>query len=115
LRFASLTAPAAFISRVLDYMSENYCVDVLRVHALGLSNGAEMAWRLACQLSARVASVAVVAGALANSLLGGCLVACARGDALHVMCYNAAVSPSCAAPHQPPMPLRFACTSQARV
>ncbi len=51
-----------FISDLLDYVENNLCVDTSRVYAAGVSNGGGMAARLACQLSARFAAIASIAG-----------------------------------------------------
>ncbi len=51
-----------FISALIDAIAADYCVDPARVHATGFSNGGFMAHRLGCELSDRVASIAVVAG-----------------------------------------------------
>jgi polyhydroxybutyrate depolymerase len=54
----------AFIRAVLDDLGRSFAVDPGRVYATGLSNGAVMAYRLASELSDRVAAVAVVAGTM---------------------------------------------------
>lgn len=51
-----------YIARVLDDLGRNFKVDWKRVYATGLSNGAMMSYRLACELSARFAAIAPVAG-----------------------------------------------------
>ena len=51
-----------FISDLLDYVESNLCVDTSRVYAAGVSNGGGMAALLACQLSARFAAFASIAG-----------------------------------------------------
>lgn len=51
-----------FISDLLDRVEGAYCTDAARVYATGVSNGAGMAARLACQLSARLAAIAPIAG-----------------------------------------------------
>lgn len=51
-----------FISDLLDYVEGNLCVDTSRVYAAGVSNGGGMAALLACQLSARFAAFASIAG-----------------------------------------------------
>jgi poly(3-hydroxybutyrate) depolymerase len=53
----------AFVSQLLDSLESQLCIDVSRVYATGLSNGAMMSTRLACSLSARIAAVGLVAGA----------------------------------------------------
>jgi polyhydroxybutyrate depolymerase len=51
-----------FIRAVLDDLAATYRIDPERVFATGMSNGAMMAYRLASELSDRVAAVAPVAG-----------------------------------------------------
>jgi polyhydroxybutyrate depolymerase len=52
----------AWILAVLDGLEAELCVDSDRVYATGLSNGAFMAYRLACEAADRFAAVAPVAG-----------------------------------------------------
>jgi polyhydroxybutyrate depolymerase len=54
----------AFMSTLLDEVLAEYPVDPARVYATGMSNGAMMSYRLACELSDRIAGIAPVAGAL---------------------------------------------------
>lgn len=51
-----------FIDALLDRVETGLCIDSGRVYAAGMSNGAGMAVRLACNLSKRVAAIAAVAG-----------------------------------------------------
>lgn len=51
-----------FIAAMLDRLDTGLCVDDRRVFVTGMSNGAMLAYRLACNLSHRVAAVAPVAG-----------------------------------------------------
>lgn len=60
----------AFIDALLDDLAAAYNVDPRRVHAAGMSNGAMMAYRLASELSGRIAAVAAVAGTMATDGCG---------------------------------------------
>ncbi|MCU0233051.1 MAG: hypothetical protein MUE90_03330 [Thermoanaerobaculales bacterium] len=51
-----------FVEALLDDLAKIVCVDAARVYATGHSNGAMMSYRLACDLSDRIAAVAAVAG-----------------------------------------------------
>lgn len=51
-----------FVAALLDHLEAELCVDERRVYAAGMSNGAMLAYRLACELSDRFAAVAPVAG-----------------------------------------------------
>jgi len=50
-----------YISAMLDMLERDYSVDPKRIYATGISNGGTMAYRLACQLSERIAAIAPVA------------------------------------------------------
>eukprot|EP00727_Mastigamoeba_balamuthi_P014425 m51a1_g9607 hypothetical protein (369) ;mRNA; f:1064056-1065162 len=53
-----------FASLVVDRVAARAPVDASRVYSTGMSNGAVMSHRLACELSSRVAAVAAVEGSL---------------------------------------------------
>ena len=53
-----------FIDQIISYAVKNYHVDAQRVYVAGISNGGLLAARLACQLSNRIAAVAVVAASM---------------------------------------------------
>lgn len=51
-----------FTAALLDEMERLFCVDRSRVYATGFSNGALMSYRLACELSDRIAAIGPVSG-----------------------------------------------------
>ncbi|MEW6734898.1 MAG: polyhydroxybutyrate depolymerase, partial [Acidobacteriota bacterium] len=53
-----------FLRMVIEKMKKDYNVDSKHIYATGLSNGAMMSYRLACELSDKIAAIAPVAGAL---------------------------------------------------
>ena len=55
----------AFIGKLLDDLGTVVTVDEKRVYACGMSNGAMMCYRLAAELSDRIAAIAPVAGTIA--------------------------------------------------
>jgi polyhydroxybutyrate depolymerase len=57
---------SAYLSRVIDEVSEQYAVDPARVYAVGVSNGGFMAHRLACDHADQLAAVVSFAGAQAS-------------------------------------------------
>jgi polyhydroxybutyrate depolymerase len=59
----------AFLDALLDDLARAYPVDARRVYATGMSNGAIMAYRLASELSERVAAVAPVAGSVGTEAI----------------------------------------------
>jgi polyhydroxybutyrate depolymerase len=61
-----------FISGLIDFMVENYNVDPGRIYVTGISNGAIMSYRLACELSPKIAAIAPVDGNIPVMLLNEC-------------------------------------------
>jgi polyhydroxybutyrate depolymerase len=53
-----------FISALIDTLKANYSIDTNRIYATGMSNGAFLAYRLACELSNKIAAIAPVAGSM---------------------------------------------------
>jgi polyhydroxybutyrate depolymerase len=53
-----------FISSLIDDLSSRYNIDTKRVYATGISNGAQMSYRLACELSDRIVAIAPVGSGL---------------------------------------------------
>ena len=49
-----------FVDEMLDRLIEDYNIDHRRVYATGLSNGAQISYRLACRLSDRIAAIAPI-------------------------------------------------------
>jgi polyhydroxybutyrate depolymerase len=50
-----------FIAAVIAEVENTYSIDTTRIYATGISNGGMMAYRLACELSEKLAAVAIVA------------------------------------------------------
>jgi polyhydroxybutyrate depolymerase len=61
-----------FISMLLDSLSLEYNIDSDRVYSTGMSNGAYMSYRLACELSDKIAAIAPVAGSYISYMLNSC-------------------------------------------
>ncbi|MBK9176149.1 MAG: T9SS type A sorting domain-containing protein [Flavobacteriales bacterium] len=53
-----------FIDALLDTLFDELAIDPLRVYATGMSNGGFMSYRLACELSERIAAIAPVAATM---------------------------------------------------
>lgn len=51
-----------FISKLIDELLDEYNIDPNRVYVTGMSNGGFMSYRLACELSDKIAAIAPVAG-----------------------------------------------------
>ncbi len=61
-----------FISTLLDSLYLQYNIDSDRVYSTGMSNGAYMSYRLACELSDKIAAIAPVAGSYISYMLNSC-------------------------------------------
>jgi polyhydroxybutyrate depolymerase len=59
---SSQSPDVAFVSDLIDALSQEICIDPKRVYAAGFSNGGMLSNRLACELSDRIAAFAPVAG-----------------------------------------------------
>lgn len=57
----------AFIRALLDRLSTEMPIDARRIYVAGMSNGAQMTYRLASELSDRIAAIAAVAGPQGNA------------------------------------------------
>jgi polyhydroxybutyrate depolymerase len=64
-RIGRMPDDVAFIGKLLDDLTTVVNVDEKRVYACGMSNGAMMCYRLAAELSDRIAAIAPVAGTIA--------------------------------------------------
>jgi len=53
-----------YTAAMLDALDDEFEIDETRVYATGYSNGANLAWELACLLSDRITAVAPVAGSM---------------------------------------------------
>ena len=51
-----------FTGALLDHLEDGLCVDRRRIYASGMSNGALLSHRLACEMADRIAAIAPVAG-----------------------------------------------------
>jgi polyhydroxybutyrate depolymerase len=61
-----------FISALIDSMIKDYNIDPKRVYVTGISNGGIMSYRLACELSHKIAAIAPVDGNIPHLLLRDC-------------------------------------------
>ena len=61
-----------YIDALIDTLSDSFNIDLGRIYATGFSNGGFMAYKLACQLSHRIAAVASVSGVMSTSTLDKC-------------------------------------------
>ena len=61
-----------YLAAVIDDVAVRLPIDRGRVYVVGMSNGAAMAGRLACELPDRIAAIAQVAGTAAVDVVAGC-------------------------------------------
>lgn len=62
-----------FISVLIDHLIKKYNIDKKRIYITGMSNGAMMSYRLACELTDKIAAIAPVAGNIPKNLFPRCL------------------------------------------
>jgi polyhydroxybutyrate depolymerase len=63
----------SFFNQLCDYMITNYSVEGTKIYATGISNGGFMSSRLGCELSSRIAAIAVDAATIeATTIAPGC-------------------------------------------
>ncbi|MFM8346474.1 MAG: alpha/beta hydrolase family esterase, partial [Bacteroidota bacterium] len=64
----------SFLNSVWYYLTLNYPVDDTRIYTTGISNGGFMSSRIGCELSNRIAAIAVVAATMeATTIAPGCV------------------------------------------
>jgi len=56
-----------FLSALIDTIQARYNIDLSRIYSTGMSMGGFMSYRLACELTCRIAAIASVTGLLATS------------------------------------------------
>jgi polyhydroxybutyrate depolymerase len=61
-----------YLRAVIDDATSRLRLDPQRIYVVGMSNGAAMAGRLACQLADRIAGIAQVAGTAGVGIVAGC-------------------------------------------
>jgi len=61
-----------FVAALIDELSSYYNIDPKRIFASGMSNGGIFTYRLACELSDRLAAIGPVSGSLAENLVTHC-------------------------------------------
>ena len=61
-----------FISKLIDYMAENFKADKNRVYVAGISNGGMMSFRLGCKLAGKIKAIAIVSASMPEKLYLNC-------------------------------------------
>ncbi len=79
-----------FISQLIDSLSLSYNIDPNQVFATGMSNGGFMSYKLACELSNKIAKIASVTGTMSTTLPS----TCSPGKAIPVMQIHGTLDPT---------------------
>jgi len=61
-----------FLNSLYTYLTAIYDIDIDRVYSAGMSNGAAMSYRLACDMSDKIAAIASVTGAMTSFQFQSC-------------------------------------------
>ncbi len=61
-----------FISSLIDTVAAQYNINTERVYSMGMSNGGFMSYRLACELSDKIAAIASVTGSMSETQITSC-------------------------------------------
>ncbi len=67
-----LVSDVGFISKLIDFMLNEYSIDKNKVYVAGMSNGGFMTMRLACELPNKIAAVAAVASTVDSAVDANC-------------------------------------------
>ena len=69
---SSTTDDVGFINSVINFLNDEYSIDSKRIYSTGMSNGGYMSYKLACDLSPRIAAVVSVTGSMTNETTDSC-------------------------------------------
>ena len=61
-----------FVDELIDYMSDNYNIDLKRIYACGYSNGGFFSHELACNLSNKIAAIGAVSANMSTRTKNNC-------------------------------------------
>ena len=61
-----------FLSNLIDTISSQFNINLDKIYSTGMSNGGFMSYKLACELSDKIAAVASVTGSMNESQLSSC-------------------------------------------
>lgn len=66
------TDDTGFLNALIDQLYLDYDIDLTRVYSTGMSNGGYMSYKLACELTDRIAAIASVTGSMVPVELDNC-------------------------------------------
>ena len=61
-----------FLSALIDQITVEYNINTNRVYSMGMSNGGFMSYKLACELSDKIAAIASVTGSMSTDQITSC-------------------------------------------
>ena len=61
-----------FLSVLIDTIASEHSINTDRVYSMGMSNGGFMSYRLACELSDKIAAIASVTGSMSTNQISSC-------------------------------------------
>ena len=61
-----------FLSALIDQIALEFNINLNRVYSMGMSNGGFMSYRLACELSDKIAAIASVTGSMSTNQITSC-------------------------------------------
>lgn len=66
------TDDAGFLNALIDQLYLDYNIDLTRVYSTGMSNGGYMSYKLACEITDRIAAIASVTGSMVPTEFNNC-------------------------------------------
>lgn len=69
---SSTTDDVSFINSLINFIDDEYSIDPKRIYSTGMSNGGYMSYKLACDLSSKIAAVVSVTGSMTIQTIDGC-------------------------------------------
>lgn len=84
----------AFLNAMLDTLESTYSIDETRIYTAGVSLGGTFNYRIACEMSNRIAAIASVSGLMSDSTYANCdtkrtiPILHIHGTSDHIMKYN---------------------------
>ena len=69
---SSTTDDVSFINSLINFIDDEYSIDPKRIYSTGMSNGGYMSYKLACDLSSKIAAVVSVTGSMTIQTVDGC-------------------------------------------
>ncbi len=69
---SSITDDVGFLNEVINFLDEEYSINLKRIYSTGMSNGGYMSYKLACDLSSKIAAVVSVTGSMTPETFAEC-------------------------------------------